>query len=275
MTSKTKAEIKAFFETGDKPTESQFIDLIDSYVDKSGPVGAIETAASSMGTGFAAVSGGNGEIWNAAKALGVLGVMVYTTAQVSAVAVDATRNSFVTTAQAFAAGQQAVVSAYATTAQGLAGTATGVIMDPVVTRNTIQSIFSGAQVKNSVNQVLNAGVWTTLSFDQEEFDDLSYHDTSTNNSRLTVPVAGRYLVSGVLSFSAPDNSRFGARIIKNGVTTGFIPTVDIATGAGVAQFVNVSWVFDLAANEYVELQGMSPAGNALATGTQFSITRIK
>jgi hypothetical protein len=277
VTAKTKDQIKSFFPTGSKPSEAQFIDFIDSYVDKSGPVGAIETAASGMGTGFAAVSGGSGEIWNAAKALGFMGITIYTTALSSAIAVDATRNAFTTTAQAFTAGQQAVVSAYATTAQGNAGTSDSVIMSPVTTKNAIQNIFTGAQVKNSANQALTTGTWTTLSFDQEEFDDANYHDTSTNNSRLTVSVAGRYLVTGVIDFSAIDNDGYGVRIIKNGATTGFIPTVLISTGALISQNLLVSWVFDMAANDYVQLQGFRATSttNANATETQFSIMRVK
>lgn len=277
MTDKTKDEIKAFFQTGDKPTESQFIDLIDSYVDKSGPIGAIETAASGMGTGFAAVSGGNGEIWNAAKALGFMGITIYTTALASAIAVDATRNAFVTTAQAFTAGQSAVTSAFATTAQGNAGSLDTVTMSPVTTRNAIDNRFTGAQVKNSANQALTISTWTTLSFDQEEFDDASYHDTSTNNSRLTVSVAGRYRVTGQIEFSSTDNNAYGVRIIKNGSTTGFIPTNLFSNGSQVASYLQVTWTFDLAANDYVQLQGFktdSPS-NAVAAGTQFQIERIK
>lgn len=101
MTNKTKSEIKAFFETGDKPTESQFIDMIDSYVDKSGPIGSLETAASAGSQGFAFVSGQDCEVLGATDALTFLGATVVTTAAVSAVAVDAARASldFVTTAQ--------------------------------------------------------------------------------------------------------------------------------------------------------------------------------
>lgn len=101
MTAKSKAEIKAFFETSDRPTESQFVDLIDSYVDRSGPIGSIEAAASAGSQGFAFVSGQDCEVLGAAAALAFLGATVITTAQASAVAVDAARASlpFVTTAQ--------------------------------------------------------------------------------------------------------------------------------------------------------------------------------
>lgn len=57
MTSKTKDQIKVFFETGKQPTEAQFIDFIDSYVDRSGPIGSLEAAASAGTNGIAFVSG--------------------------------------------------------------------------------------------------------------------------------------------------------------------------------------------------------------------------
>lgn len=108
MTSKSKDLIKAFFETGDRPSESQFIDLIDSYVDRSGPIGTIEALASAGSQGFAFTSAGSGKINNAANARTFLGMTVYTTAQVSAVAADSVRNTYTTTAQSSAIASEAV-----------------------------------------------------------------------------------------------------------------------------------------------------------------------
>jgi hypothetical protein len=81
MTSKSKTDIKAFFETGDKPTEPQFIDLIDSYVDKLGPLGALEAAASAGGTGVAAFAAGVPSIASYAILRASQGIEIYTSAQ--------------------------------------------------------------------------------------------------------------------------------------------------------------------------------------------------
>ena len=115
MTNKTKTEIKAFFQTSDTPSEAQFIDLIDSYVDKSGPLGVLETAVSGGSAGFVYASAADADIIDATTALSRLGATVVTTAAVSAVA----------------------MGIVATTAQANAGTATGVLMDPVLTKNAI------------------------------------------------------------------------------------------------------------------------------------------
>jgi hypothetical protein len=119
MTSKTKTEIKAFFETGDKPTEAQFIDFIDSYVDKSGPLGDVEAAISAGSQGFAFSSAGDGKILNAQNARNFMGITVYTTALA---------------AQAFG-GQ------FATTAEATAAAATDKVMSPFLTRYVINDLI--------------------------------------------------------------------------------------------------------------------------------------
>ena len=81
MTAKSKKDVKAFFETSDKPTEAQFIDLIDSYVDKSGPIGTLETAASAGGTGAAVFAAGTPSIASYAALRTSQGIEVYTSAQ--------------------------------------------------------------------------------------------------------------------------------------------------------------------------------------------------
>jgi len=89
MTAKTKDEIKAFFNTGDKPTEAQFIDFIDSYVDKSGPLGTLEAAASAAGTGLAAFAAGTPSIAGYSTVRTSMGIEVYTSAQSNTVALAA------------------------------------------------------------------------------------------------------------------------------------------------------------------------------------------
>jgi hypothetical protein len=96
MTAKIKSEIKGFFETGDKPTEAQFIDFIDSYVDKNGPIGVIETAASAGGTGAAVFAGGVGSIASYSSLRTLLGIEVFTSAQSDDIARAAIDNVFPT-----------------------------------------------------------------------------------------------------------------------------------------------------------------------------------
>jgi hypothetical protein len=120
MASKTKAEIKAFFQTGDKPTEAQFIDFIDSYVDKSGPLGTLEAAASAGGTGVGVFAAGVPSIASYAAVRSSMGIEVYTSAQSDDIA------------------RAAVSSLYASTAQATSGLATDLLMNPVLVRNAVE-----------------------------------------------------------------------------------------------------------------------------------------
>ena len=92
MTAKTKTEIKAFFETGDQPTQSQFVDLIDSYIDRNGPVGIWETGASAGSTGVPILAAGAASIASYAAVRSSMGVVVYTTALAVAAVTSADAN---------------------------------------------------------------------------------------------------------------------------------------------------------------------------------------
>jgi hypothetical protein len=94
MTSRSKTEIKSFFETDDRPTEAQFADLIDSYVDKSGPIGTWETAASGLSTGFAVLNAGTPSIAGYSSVLPNMGITVYTTALAVAAITSADSNTW-------------------------------------------------------------------------------------------------------------------------------------------------------------------------------------
>jgi hypothetical protein len=151
MTAKTKTQIKAFFETGDKPTEDQFIDMIDSYVDSAGPIGTLEAAASAhSGTGFTNWSTGTPTIGDASTTRSNLGLTVYTTALASGVAVDSCRPVFMTTGQA--------TSTFVTTAQASA-IAADVGGGGSVTVNNIGAFGGGTQ---DINLVSGKAVTATI-----------------------------------------------------------------------------------------------------------------
>lgn len=54
------------------------------------------------------------------------------------------------------------------------------------------AVFSGAKVYNNGTQSVNSGAETIINFGGEEYDTDTYHDNSTNNSRLTVPTTAKY-----------------------------------------------------------------------------------
>ncbi len=232
MTSKTKQQIKAFFETGDKPTESQFIDFIDSYVDKSGPLGALETAVSGGGSGFVYASAGDADIIDASTALSRLGATVVTTA----------------------AAIQAVAGVYTTTAQAA----------------SLVGTYRGAVVYNSTDQTISTGTATVLTFDSEAIDTDAIHSTSSNTGRMTVPagVTKIRLIAQVLSPDTGTVSNRNLSIYKNGVAivTLAIPrdTFTTPVGTGGSSTLNlVTPALSCVATDYFEAVYNHTAGSSI------------
>lgn len=126
---------------------------------------------------------------------------------------------------------------------------------------------------------------TALVFNSERFDTVggvasTQHDTTTNTSRLTCRYAGKYLVTGHLEWSGTGTT--GTRRIKvrlNGTTIIAVGTPGDAT-ADANTGSNVTTIYDLAVNDYVELIVLQSSGSALnvvSTGNyspEFMMVRV-
>lgn len=135
-----------------------------------------------------------------------------------------------------------------------------------------------ARVTHNANQSTTTGVSFTLAFNTERFDTDTIHDTVTNNSRLTCKTAGKYLVTGNVSFAANATGIRQLQIKLNGATT--VGAVGwSASSAGTTDLVVVT-LYDMAVNDYVELiaaQNSGGALNVLATGNyspEFMMHRV-
>jgi hypothetical protein len=84
--------------------------------------------------------------------------------------------------------------------------------------NTVQngsigtSQFAGSipavRVTRTAAQSIEDSVTTAVAFDSERYDTAAMHDNATNNSRLTAPVAGIYLVAAEINWPFdPDGNR--------------------------------------------------------------------
>jgi hypothetical protein len=152
MTAKSKDAIKAFFETGDKPTQSQFIDLIDSFVDKNGPVGSLETIASGLSTGFTYFTAGVPSL-----------ISYATTAQGNAGSDASTIMTPVVVRNAIST--YALTSAnFSSTAQGNAGLDNTTIMTPVLAKNAINTLSGIIQVATTA-YATNGDLTTVIPLD--------------------------------------------------------------------------------------------------------------
>lgn len=122
--------------------------------------------------------------------------------------------------------------------------------------------FIGARAYNSADQSAGTAVWKTLAFNLEDFDTDDIHNNATNNSRLTCKTAGKYLIGGVVRWSPNATGIRSARIYLNGATV-IAEVTDVNAGGADDIALDVQTVYDLAANDYVELQAFQNSGGNL------------
>lgn len=122
-----------------------------------------------------------------------------------------------------------------------------------------------ARVFNSVNQSLphsiNLGTYTLITFDSETTDPDAMHDTVTNTSRITVPVASLALVHGQVSFANNTTGERGVVLRRNGITIA-VGERTATTGLQTTT-VPVSTLVVVVANDYFEIAAAQNSGGAL------------
>lgn len=139
------------------------------------------------------------------------------------------------------------------------------------------------RVYHNAAQSIASNTMTVIAFNSERYDTATMHDTATNNSRITIPVAGLYLVTFHGQFTdASDYTTGQSRIMLNGTTR-------IADGpagpavAAVTDFITGVWtVYKFAAGDYIQAfvlqrNGAAAARNLLSFGNntpEFSATWV-
>lgn len=126
------------------------------------------------------------------------------------------------------------------------------------------------RVYNSANESLTSGVDTAITYDSERFDNDTMHDTASNTSRLVAKTAGKYLMTACVRFAANATGQRSAAFRLNG-STYLVSNLANAAAAGVTD-VNVTCVYDMAINDYVEVIANQSSGGALNVTTQGNIS---
>jgi hypothetical protein len=120
--------------------------------------------------------------------------------------------------------------------------------------NSRPVIMAGVRAYHNAAQTITTATTTVLAFNSERYDSDAFHDTVTNNSRLTVPagLAGKYLCFVNVDWFATTDATWRLVSIRlNGVThIGRTGGPSLTSASGNAQ--NVSVVYDLAAGDYIE-----------------------
>lgn len=121
------------------------------------------------------------------------------------------------------------------------------------------------RVYNSADISLPNGTFTVITFNQERHDTASMHSTSVNTSRITIPDAGLYLITGHLAFASNATGIRAARIQMNGVTVLAAHMNLGTTSASAESEISISTVYKFAAAAYIELYAFQNSGGALNT----------
>jgi hypothetical protein len=109
---------------------------------------------------------------------------------------------------------------------------------------------------------INNATWTSLALASENFDTDTMHDNSTNNSRITIRLTGKYFVVGTSDFSAAVGGSRLLRVYQNGTT-------DVGNSLGPPPTAGnnlpclVHTLVTLTANDYIELQAYQDSGGTL------------
>ncbi|MEP9389668.1 hypothetical protein [Mesorhizobium sp. KR9-304] len=113
--------------------------------------------------------------------------------------------------------------------------------------------FAGALVKHSATQSISSSLHpVTLAWDGEEYDTDAFHDTVTNNSRLTIPAAfnGRHVRLSVgIVLPGASTSAVAVIIQKNGADVHGLP-LKLQAVSGTEQFSCVSAPIQVATGDY-------------------------
>lgn len=118
----------------------------------------------------------------------------------------------------------------------------------------------------AVSQSIPNNTDTALTFTTEEIDTNGFHDTTTNNTRITPNVAGYYRInSAVFTQSFSTASQINLYIAKNGVLQSpRVRTIPVAVAAGKT-FATTAILAANGTTDYFEMLFQQSTGGALAT----------
>ena len=123
--------------------------------------------------------------------------------------------------------------------------------------------FIGARAWKSAAQSISNVTGTAVTFNNEDFDTNSFHSTSVNTDRMTIPtgLGGKYLVIGTFDWAANATGQRVGYIYLNG---GLRYAVSVNNmGATVGPSTQVSGIVEAAAGDYLQLQCYQDSGGAL------------
>ncbi|MGH7747998.1 MAG: hypothetical protein ACREQ5_25040, partial [Candidatus Dormibacteria bacterium] len=141
----------------------------------------------------------------------------------------------------------------------------GTITTSMIASNAITPPKMGqayaARVYSSANQSTANSTDTVLAFDSSTFDTNTFHSNSTNNSRMTIRLAGLYSIEAQVSFASNSTGVRYVVFAKNG--TNNLAYIASPAVSGDRTTVHVYTLASLAVNDYIEVVANQSSGGAL------------
>ena len=147
--------------------------------------------------------------------------------------------------------------------------------------------FVGCMAHRSADKSISTGVETVIDWDAEDYDSGTMHDNSTNNSRITVPSDGKYLVTAKIAWA--NSSASGRRLAylnKNGTSSASaLPSglfeIPLPTDGSANPSHIITVVVNLTTSDYLTISVSQDSGGSLSVegGTDvrssyFQVTKV-
>jgi hypothetical protein len=136
----------------------------------------------------------------------------------------------------------------------------------------------GCSLKRSTNLTVSNSTWTTVTYDQENYDTDAFHSTSTNTSRITIPSgkAGKYQILANITWNTSAVGERYVSLLKNGSEV-FRTFLGVPTSLGQITG-SLATIESLAEADYIEIRILQTSGgnlNALFDqGAYFTVNYI-
>lgn len=142
----------------------------------------------------------------------------------------------------------------------------------IIYASDFDNIFNPPRCRawHSAAATLTTVTSTVIALASETYDSTgSMHSTSTNTSRIIAPVAGKYLISASIGFASNATGRRICAVRLNAAGSSASGTL-IAEKIGQANATSlhtesVTFTYDLAASDYVEMFALQQSGANLNT----------
>ena len=120
----------------------------------------------------------------------------------------------------------------------------------------IKGALYGVRAVRTATQSISDASDTAVAYNATDaFDSDAFHDTSTNNSRITIPTGGDgyYLIGFGLEWAANATGTRRGRLVEGGVTQIEGGTSRVANAAGANVMMSATTLYQFTAGEYFEL----------------------